>query len=220
MNGKIRGRLGRAIGIVIGTGLIVIVGVILSGWSGNVEAVGVTPTVTLPRAALQARPTSVRASVSTCTEVVGKSPSVSPTPSPTPMPATSRDQSCAGGSPNASPSSNQSSHVGVEAIQRPNAPITETDVANYVARGIPHSPRIQVRGPVTVASVKYESASDTTSRIGVAVAVAGSTAVSVAELKGDFLVDQPYPARPAIQHTMYLVFDAQTGNLLNESVGP
>jgi hypothetical protein len=112
-------------------------------------------------------------------------------------------------------------HPRPELASRPGAHFTETDVRQYLAAhpeqlgGVPGTPA------PTIICVRFLSAAAMHTLLHVDVGVSYDTLLCVVRLSGTFLPwSLPLGARlPSPVHRASMIFDAQTGNLLTESLG-
>jgi len=112
------------------------------------------------------------------------------------------------------------------AVTDPTTPtFADTDVTQYVATHLPQG-RISAQGTVTVASVQFKPLDQTNAQLHTDLAIPTNTLLCVAELKGNFVLTGPphvnadgtYSVRTTTLQTVYYIFDAHTGNLV-ETVG-
>ncbi len=100
------------------------------------------------------------------------------------------------------------------------AGITSADVAHYLTT-VPQAGKGFASTGVapTLASLKFSPARDVNSTLNTALTVDATALLCVAELKGDFVVYQPI-GPPVTVHTLFIVFDARSGDLLSHVVMP
>jgi len=94
------------------------------------------------------------------------------------------------------------------------------DVIDYVlARGV-QGARIGSSGPITVDKVEFLSGRDANARLHQETGQAEETLLCVVTVRGAFILQAPMPGHDRTFTAAVLVFDARTGNLLQQGEAP
>lgn len=100
------------------------------------------------------------------------------------------------------------------------AAFTAQEVIDYVrAHGV-QGVRFVSSGPVAVERVEFLASREVDARLHTEAGQAGDTLLCLVTVRGDFTLFTPIPGRTASFTLAELVFDARTGNLLQQGQAP